>query len=419
MKKMREQGCGNLWMMPHQKIPSYVWLFTIALFVSCDGGGSSGSSSNGGNSDPRHKLAFQAFSAFRDGVSDAYEIALSPDGNNLYFTARTSDRLGRFERDDSGGLTFDRYWIDGSGDVNGLDDALDLVVSPDGKHLYVTGAVNDSLAIFNLDATGDLVFSQVLLDGSGDVNGLDNAFGLTVSSDGKHLYVAGNEDHSLTFFTRDATTGALAVGAVYKDGTGEVKGLKGVLFATLSPDGKNLYATGLAGNSLAVFDRDATTGVLTFATFLRDGSSDGSGRTVDGLGGAGDLVVSPDGKNVYVTGISDNALAVFERDTATGALAFQKALRNGSAGGLENFSVPTYLTISADGKNLYVSTIGSDSLVDFDRDAATGELTFRESITASDTPAMDDPREIALSSDGKTVYLAAKNGILRFSREVR
>ena len=41
---------------------------------------------------------------------------------------------------------------------------------------------------------------------------------------------------------------------------------------------------------------------------------------MDGLFGAYDVGVSADGKSVYVTGWFDDALAVFDRDTDTGAL---------------------------------------------------------------------------------------------------
>jgi DNA-binding beta-propeller fold protein YncE len=56
---------------------------------------------------------------------------------------------------------------------------------------------------------------------------------------------------------------------------------------------------------------------LTFVEFQQDGV-DG----VDGLGVAAGVDISPDGKHVYVTGAGDDAVAVFSRNTATGALTF-------------------------------------------------------------------------------------------------
>ena len=270
------------------------------------------------------------------------------------------------------------------------------------------------MAIFNLDATGDPRFSRALFDGSPDVDGLASAFDLTVSSDGRHVYVAGSGDNAVTFLTRDASTGVLAVGAVYRDGAGDgsgnvVDGLESPLSVALSPDGSNLYAVGNASDTLAVFNRNPTTGSLTFATFFKDGTDD-----VDGLEGAFELVVSPDGKNVYAVGDFDNALAVFNRNPTTGSLTFARLFEN-----IRDLIGPRYLTVSPDGKSLYVSAISRESLTDFDRDAATGELTLHESIVVEDLPAVFDPRGYVFSSDEKTVYVVARNGILRFSREVR
>ena len=417
MKKILEKNYGN----------RFPLLFALALacllfgLAACGGGGSSSggdSKSNDPGSDPnaKYKLSVQGFSAFTGGVTQAYGIALSPDGNNLYFAMQGADRLGRFRPDGTGDLAFDGYRIDNTDGVNGLDGASEPAVSPDGKHLYVTGTFDHALATFSLDASGDLDFARVLLDESGGITGLRGAFGVAISADGRHLYVAADDDDSVTFFTRNATTGALAQSAVLRNGSGGVDGLDGAYDPALSPDGKNLYVTARSDHALAVFNRDADTGALTFAKAFKDGS-DG----VDGLEGARGLVVSPDGKNVYVASRSDHALAVFNRDADTGALTFAKAFENGSDG-LTNFLIPQYLAVSADGKNLYVTATGGEVLADFDRDAATGGLTLHELFDRTDTPALlelNNPRGLVLSSDGKTLYVGTSNGIVRFSREVR
>ena len=47
---------------------------------------------------------------------------------------------------------------------------------------------------------------------------LDDAGSVTLSSDGNHAYVAANHDHSVSWFERNATTGALTYGGMLKDG---------------------------------------------------------------------------------------------------------------------------------------------------------------------------------------------------------
>ena len=90
---------------------------------------------------------------------------------------------------------------------------------------------------------------------------------------------------------------------------GGVDGLDGAYSVTVSPDGKHVYAAGRADNAVAVFSRNSSTGALTYVEMQKDGLNG-----VDGLNGAYSVAVSPDGKHVYATGHRENAVAVFSRD---------------------------------------------------------------------------------------------------------
>ena len=75
-------------------------------------------------------------------------------------------------------------------------------MSPDGNHLYVAGGVDDAVAVFSRNASSRaLTFLEVHKDGIGGVDGLDGAVSLRVSPDGKHLYAAGTEDNALAVFS--------------------------------------------------------------------------------------------------------------------------------------------------------------------------------------------------------------------------
>ncbi len=51
--------------------------------------------------------------------------------------------------------------------VDGLDGTSGVAVSPDGKHVYATGYVDDGLAVFGRDAaTSALSFLEVEIRGS-------------------------------------------------------------------------------------------------------------------------------------------------------------------------------------------------------------------------------------------------------------
>ena len=66
------------------------------------------------------------------------------------------------------------------------------------------------------------------------VDGLNRASGMTLSSDGNHAYVTGAGDDAVSWYERNASTGALTYGGMLKDGVNGVDGLDGALSVTLS-----------------------------------------------------------------------------------------------------------------------------------------------------------------------------------------
>ena len=85
---------------------------------------------------------------------------------------------------------------------------------------------------------------NTLKDGVGGVDGLDEAHGVTLSADGKHAYVAGGSDDSVSWYSRNVSTGALTYGGLLKDGVNGVDGLNYAYDVTLSADGNHAYVTG-------------------------------------------------------------------------------------------------------------------------------------------------------------------------------
>ena len=104
-----------------------------------------------------------------------------------------------------------------------------VTLSADGNHAYVTGAiVDDAVSWYERNAsTGALSYGGMLKDGLDGVDGLDFACSVTLSSDGNHAYVTGGFDDAVSWYERNASTGALSYGGVLKDGVGGVDGLNG------------------------------------------------------------------------------------------------------------------------------------------------------------------------------------------------
>lgn len=157
---------------------------------------------------------------------------------------------------------------------------------------------------------------------------------IAVSGDGQNVYVASSTSDAIAVFQRDRATGALTqprgaagcVAAKGAEGCGRAIGLDGPNSVALSPDGRFLYATARNSGSVAVFHRESSTGALRQ---LPPGSGCVSGLPVPGcaagraLVGPDVVVVSPDGENVYVGSFFGNAVATFVR--AKNGTLFQAA----------------------------------------------------------------------------------------------
>ena len=111
----------------------------------------------------------------------------------------------------AGFLEFVESQRDGAGGVEGLAGVLALAVSKDGRNVYAAGGSSDAVVAFGRDATtGALAFVGAQKNGVDGVDGLSFPSSLVLSPDDKHLYVTGTHANALAVFTRDATSGALS-----------------------------------------------------------------------------------------------------------------------------------------------------------------------------------------------------------------
>ena len=351
-----------------------------------------------------------------DGLHGAISVTLSPDGEHVYATGMRDNALAVFARDEATGeLSFVEKVRDGRGEREGLNGARAVTVSPGGNHVYVAGYWSDALVVYDRNpATGQLSFVEVAKDGSGGVDGLDGATSVTLSPDGSHVYAAGFSDNALAVFSRDEATGELSFVEVVRDGLDGVDGLGGARSVTLSPDGDHVYAAGFSDDALAVFTRDPATGELTFVEVVRD---DAGG--VDGLNGAISVTLSPDGGHVYAAGSSDDAIAVFSRDATTGLLSFVEIIED-NTGDVDGLSGVHSVAVSPDGTHVFAAGEYDSALAVFSRDVETGQLSFAE-VVEDNTGGVDGlnaARSVTVSPDGGHVYAAGyyDDALAAFSR---
>ncbi len=125
-------------------------------------------------------------------------------------------------------------------------------------------------------------------------------------------------------FNRNTTTGAIsqpagAAGCVSETGSGPCAnghGLDGAVRLRVSPDKKNVYVASQLSNAVARLTRNTTTGAITQPAGTAGCVSEtGAGPCADGraLNGPSGVSVSLDGKSVYVASFNSYAVARFNR----------------------------------------------------------------------------------------------------------
>ena len=101
-----------------------------------------------------------------------------------------------------------------------------MTLSSDGNHAYVTGVNDDALSWFERTCDhGRLSYGGMLKDGVNGVDGLDAAYSVTLSSDGNYAMSGLTLTMRVSWFERNASTGALTYGGMLKNGVNGVDGL--------------------------------------------------------------------------------------------------------------------------------------------------------------------------------------------------
>jgi DNA-binding beta-propeller fold protein YncE len=401
------------------------------------------------------------------GLFHAASVAVSPDGKSVYVTSLSA--VARLSRNTTTGAitqpagTAGCVSEDGTGpcaDGHGLFGATSVTVSPDGKSVYIASGEGDAVARFNRNATTGAITQPagtagcVSEDGSGpcaDGHGLDSPGGVAVSPDGKNVYVSSIFSNAVARFNRNTTTGAISqpagpAGCISETGSGPCADGHGLSYpagVAVSPDGKNVYVASASSRAVTRLNRNTTTGAITQpAGAAGCVSEDGTGPCADGHGlSPFSVAVSPDGKSVYAaSAVPSNGVALFTRDTTTGAIT-QPA---GTAGCVSQtgagpcvdgrgLSGAAGVAVSADGTSVYVSSLGSSAVARFDRRTTTGAITQPAGVAGcvsedgtgpcADGHGLHSPRSVAVSPDGKSVYVASHSGspsssnaVVRFNR---
>lgn len=392
-----------------------------------------------------------------EAINSSYEAQVSPDGKNAYSVA-IAGALIEYSRQSDGSLKPIGCITEGtepcaSENVTTKATAMNgpaaIAISPGGGNVYVVTQGSNDLVAFTRNTTTGLLTETGCISAEAaspcaikEAKGLALPYGVTISPDGKNVYVASLGSEAISEFSRN-TEGALAAiaGNECIGGTGSgcpintAIGLHEVITTVVSPDGADLYAAAGAKDpesDVAAFAREPGTGVLKQLA-----GEEGCIGTVAGcaeakvIEGSESLAISPDGKNVYANSFDNSAIVELERNSTTGALA-QLSEPNGClahekigstascslANGIGN---PLGVAISPGGEDVYASSSNEDDEAEFTRNAETGALTAfpapyecigkvgKNTCGTSNATGIAGARRVTVSPDGKNLYVAGQN----------
>jgi DNA-binding beta-propeller fold protein YncE len=388
------------------------------------------------------------------GLTGARGVAVSPDGKNVYVAAENNRGLVVLNRAVNGSLTYASCFNEtgGGGDsqctaVHGLDLAVSVAVSSDGKSVYVYA--DDELATFNRNSNGSLVYAGCIEDMAGPNgdcaqkapggilgSGSGGSGAVAVTADGKNVYVAtqdgGGGNGVLALFSR-ASGGALTLlGCVKQKGTAETgcaataPALGGAKALAISRDGF-IYVYGFEG--IQAFKRapdgSVTAGPCVTQTAISPCSKAvASGGQAQGNG----IALSGDQRFLYTVDDSPGAIAAFARGSG-GRLTSLGCIRGtGSSASCARHAAtvcqPEAVAGSSDGKDLYVAD--GCGFVSVFAIGPTGALATHGCIEESGSSlgcgasgnGLKGAASIAISGNDASVYTggSASDAVAAFSR---
>ncbi len=286
----------------------------------------------------------------------------------------------------------------------GIGGASDVAVAPDGGHVYVAAAGDGAVTAFERVSSGRLDFVASISDGEAGATALAQASGVAISPDGQTVYVAAVADDAVTAFDRDRSTGELTFVEAERDEVGGVVSLDGAHGVVVSPDGAHVYVASVEDSSVTVFSRDGGTGALVLeASYTEPEIGDDFQR----LDGALSLAVRPDRRAVYVVSL-DDAVTAFSRDTATGLLE-EVNFVDGATSGADAFLGASALALTPDGRFAYVASIFSEALAANRLSPLTGALSFADFAQdgKQGIQGLGGAADVVIASDGTTAHVAA------------
>jgi 6-phosphogluconolactonase len=268
------------------------------------------------------------------------------------------------------------------------DSPSSFVISRDGKYLYSTNHTSGNVSAFALDAkTGALQLLNTVPSGAGSSY-------VSLDQTGRYLLAANGNGGSVAVFALKAD-GSIGerTGLDQHTGHGPNAARQATPYAhciIADPTNHFLLSADLGTDHVYVYKFDATNGKIT--------PTDPAFVSVQPGFGPRHLVFHPNGKIVYLLNEMGSAIVAFSWDSSKGALAQIQSITTLPA----DFTAANNaaeIVVRPDGKFLYATNRGRDSIAVFSIDPATFRLTHLQDIATQG----QTPRVLSLDPTGQWI----------------
>lgn len=323
--------------------------------------------------------------------------------------------------------------------TSGFYGPTDVAVSPDGNDVYVASNSDAAVAHLRRGAGGALSYADCVSQNGHAGSAtcatfapLSNLEAVTVSPDGRNVYAASrNTNGVITTFDRDPATGKLTVDPAHPcisdtalPPCADGRGIASVVAIAVDPGGRAVFTgSSISKGGVSVLARDPNTGALSMVDCVNADGHDGCG-TGPGLDDVEGVDVSPDGRFVYSAARGGSAVDVVAYDAASHKLAYRQCFTGTTtppAGctAIGGVFAPNAIAVSQNTTgvgSVYTAAFNQDATTIWTRDPDSGLLSYSgcRSFTGDINsnigvcqvdPVVQGVTDVAISPDAATVYL--------------
>ena len=240
-----------------------------------------------------------------------------------------------------------------------------VAVDPSGRAAVVANYSGGSVISYPLGADGALGKAGSFFQHEGSSVDEErqqepHAHCFKIAADGRFAFAADLGIDQVMIYALDVANGTLAPG---EPPFARVPAGGGPRHFTIAPNNRHAYVINELGSTITAFDFDAERGQLTERCSVPTLPED-----FDGVSRTADLCLTPDGRFLYGSNRGHNSIAMFGVDPESGALTPNGIQPSGGP-------VPQNLTMAEDGKLLFVANSESNKMSAFHVDGSTGKLS--------------------------------------------